>query len=177
MGKKRKIIVVLIIMLVLPLFVLYPIKVEADVRESFVFDSPPTRIIIPSIGRSLPVESSPLVYNTWEVSLEGASYGESTAIPGTGGNTVIFAHALPTFFGLLPNVRQGDLIHVFTDKDWFVYKAQEILVVDPEEKGVLFDNEREELTLYTCTGEEYLRRFVVKATGVVGFDKKPSLKL
>jgi len=169
MGKKRRIIVaaLLLLMLTLSFTFLYPDKVMANAGGSFVFDSPPTRIIIPSIGRSLGVASSPLVYNTWEVSLDGASFGESTALPGNGGNTVIFAHALPTFFGLLPNVRQGDLIHVFTNKDWFVYRADEILIVDPEERKVLFDNERNELTLYTCTGEGYVRRFVVKASMVL----------
>lgn len=164
MGKKAKIIVVLFLLLVLPFPFLYPDEAVGYEGDSFVFNSAPKRIIVPSIGRSLLVASSPLVYNTWEVSLEGASYGESTALPGSGGNTVIFAHALPAFFGLLPNIRQGDLIHVFTDKDWFVYKAQEILIVDVEEKEVLFDNKRDELTLYTCTGGGYLKRFVVKAS-------------
>ena len=130
---------------------------------AFEFNSPPEKIIIPSLKISLPVTTTKIINDTWDVSYTSASFGETTTIPGKQGNTVIFAHSLPHLFESLPNIKKQDIIHIFTDKDWFKYKVVEIKTVEPEDINVLMKNENYELTLYTCTGDNWGKRFIVKA--------------
>lgn len=127
------------------------------------FNSPPTRIIIPKISLNLPVFIARISYNTWEVRTDGASFGEQTTYPGNIGNTVIFSHAMPGLFIDLPSLVKNDYIHIFTATDWFVYKVTNIMIIQPENIDVIFSNNKHELTLFTCTGENYSQRFVVKA--------------
>lgn len=148
----------LVIVILLLTFLLFAPHVGA-----FTFNETPTKIIIPSVHISLPVYTAKVALNTWEVRTDGASFGEYTTLPGNKGNTVIFSHALPNLFGNLPNIKKGDEINVFTKDDWFVYKVTQILVVDPENTDVIFSGQDHELTLFTCTGTNYEKRFIVKA--------------
>ena len=130
---------------------------------AFEFNSPPKKIIIPSLDISLPVTTTKIINDTWDVSYSSASFGETTTIPGNLGNTVIFAHSMPHLFNDLPDIKKQDIIHVFTDKDWFKYKVVEIKIVEPEDINVLMKNGNYELTLYTCIGNNWEKRFIVKA--------------
>lgn len=131
---------------------------------AFENTSRPKKIIIPTVGISLPVYVAKIALNTWEVRIDGASFGESTANPGEKGNTVIFSHATAPLFGNLPLIKKGDIIHIFTTFDWFAYRVTEINVIPPEKTDVLFSDGSHTLTLYTCTGPNDEKRFVVKAT-------------
>ncbi len=130
---------------------------------AYDFNSPPNRIVIPSLAINLPVSTARIAFTTWEVSLTGASFGESSSLPGNIGNTVIFAHVRPGLFLNLPKIKVGDILHVFTPKDWFTYKVKQIQVVDPEDISVLNSSSDYELTVYTCIGENWAQRFVAKA--------------
>lgn len=123
----------------------------------------PNKIIIPSIQTELEVKPANIVFDTWEVRYDAASFGESSALPGEKGNTVIFSHAIPSLFGNLPAVETGDTIHVFTDLDWFTYKVTKKAVIEPENVEILNQVYPYQLTLYTCTGPEYSQRFVITA--------------
>ncbi|MEX0895530.1 MAG: sortase [Patescibacteria group bacterium] len=138
-------------------------QVTAADTLAFSFTQEPQQIIIPSLDLALPVETAEIAYNTWEVSETTASFGKGSSLPGTIGNSVIFAHARPHLFGELDQISQGDLIHVFTDYDWFVYEVTELLIVTPENTEVIKKREATELTLFTCTGINDSHRFVVKA--------------
>lgn len=131
--------------------------------DAFEFNQNPQKIIIPSLGITLPVTTVSIIDDTWDVSGTEASFGETTTVPGNQGNTVIFAHALPHLFETLPLVKKGAYVHVFTQKDWFVYKIYETKTVLPEDVSVLAHTKTSELTLYTCVGATYEKRFIVKA--------------
>jgi LPXTG-site transpeptidase (sortase) family protein len=145
-------------------FVLFqmPVSVHASPSKA-IFSQYPTQIIIPSVGINLPVIPAQIKYDTWEVSLAGASFGEGSFLPGNKGNTVIFSHALPYLFANLVNLKKDQYIHVFTKNDWFVYKVTEVFVVDPQNTNIIFSKNNYELTLFTCTGDNYTKRFIVKA--------------
>ena len=123
----------------------------------------PRQIIIPRLGIDLPVYKTDIVFDTWEVRLDGASFGEGSPFPGTNGNTIIFSHALPNLFGNLPSIKPQDYVHLFTDTDWFVYQVETVKTVDPTQTDVLNSRGKPELTLYTCVGPAYEQRFVVTA--------------
>jgi len=136
---------------------------------AYDFTSTPVKVVIPSLSLSLPVTTARVTSDTWEVSLTGASYGDSTALPGTVGNTVIFAHARDRLFATLPQVKKGDIVHVFTKEDWLVYEIVETKIVNPEDISVLADSDERILTLYTCIGDDYAKRFIVRARLATGF--------
>lgn len=131
--------------------------------SAFEFSQNPNKIIIPSLALSLPVTTVPIINDTWDVSVTDASFGESTTVPGHKGNTVVFAHARPHLFESLPKVKKGAYVHVFTERDWFVYRVYETKTVVPEDVSVLANTSTSELTLYTCVGDFYQDRFIVKA--------------
>lgn len=131
---------------------------------AFEFTQEPQQIVIPSVDISLPVYLAKIQYNTWEVRTDGASFGEGSSLPGKNGNTVIFSHALPKLFGPLTKVKTGDAIHIFTTTDWFVFRVNEILEVNPEDTFVIFQSKGRQLTLYTCTGKQYEKRHVIRAS-------------
>ncbi len=128
------------------------------------FNLPPTHIAIPTANIHLSVVEAPVAYDTWQVSLAGASFGQGTAYPGSNGNTVIFSHALPHLFGNLPKIKVGDKIHIFTSLDWFIYSVTSVQVVEPEDLSVLKHAGGPQLTLYTCAQENDKQRFVVHAS-------------
>ncbi len=125
--------------------------------------SVPEKIIIPRIGINLPVSVAQIVFDTWEVHLDGASFGEGSPLPGTNGNAIIFSHALPELFGNLNRIKKNDYVHIFTNDDWYVYQVYKTETVNPDKTSVLDSNGSAELTLYTCVGLDWSRRFVVKA--------------
>ncbi len=127
------------------------------------FSETPTKIIIPSLNVDLPVTAAEVTYDTWEVSEVGASFGVGSSLPGHKGNTVIFAHARENLFASLPDIGNGDYIHVFTNKDWFVYKVYKTKVVQPQDVTILASQKAHELTLFTCFGSDYTQRYIVKA--------------
>ncbi len=144
---------------------------------AYDFNNPPSRIIIPTLDINLPVSTAKINFTTWEVSLTGASFGESSSLPGNIGNTVIFAHVRIGLFLNLPKIKVGDIVHVFTSKDWFTYKVRQIEVVSPEDISVLNDSSEHELTLYTCIGENWTQRFVAKAQLINSISPDISLNL
>lgn len=129
----------------------------------YTFVEEPTHIIIPSLSLSLPITTAKIVYDTWDVSVTSISFGETSTLPGNRGNTIIFGHALPELFVTLPLIQKGEYVHVFTNNDWFVYKITTTTTVNPEDVHVLMPQNSYELTLYTCVGANYERRFVAKA--------------
>jgi LPXTG-site transpeptidase (sortase) family protein len=124
---------------------------------------PPERIIIPSINISLPVQTAQITKDTWEVYYKSASFGDKTTYPGHNGNTVIFAHALPMLFKKLPEIQNGEIIHIFTSNNWYEYIVIETKTVRPESTEILQNDNEFELTLFTCVGTNFENRFVVKA--------------
>lgn len=157
------------------LFCFIALFLASKPAAGFEFHGHPTKIIIPSLRISLPVSTSKVTYNTWEVSNNGASFGETTSIPGIDGNTVVFAHSLPHLFGNLPKIRKGDEIHLFTNQDWFTYVVSDTYTVQPEDIKVLSKKHGYELTLYTCIGKNYQQRFVVKAKLTSTIPHSPTL--
>lgn len=123
----------------------------------------PLHILIPSAQITLPVVTAKIAYNTWEVSETTASFGEGSSLPGTIGNTVIFAHARPGLFGSLPDAKVGELVYVFTKHDWYTYRVIERLIVSPDNTAVIQQSSGAELTLFTCTGPGDSHRLVLKA--------------
>ena len=80
----------------------------------------------------------------------GPGYRPDSALPATGGNTVISGHR-DTHFALLREVRLGDQIRLQTvDGREALYEVDNLQVVDEHELWVAADHGTDELTLITC---------------------------
>lgn len=124
----------------------------------------PTFISIHSIDLSLPIKPTNIKDGEWEIREDAASHLVASANPGEQKNIIIYSHNTSKFFGRLPDVKKNDEIKVVTmDGQQHTYTVTATHIVAPSEIWVIENNDREELTLYTCFGFADLKRFVVKA--------------
>jgi sortase A len=123
----------------------------------------PERIVIPSVSIDLDVTPSKLIDGYWETSLSSASFGEGSAAPGIGSNTVVFAHAREGLFLPLKNIKEGDTVYLLTHSQHFSYTVDTIAEVNPTDVYTIRPTEDERLTLFTCSGFLDSKRLVVVA--------------
>ena len=92
-----------------------------------------------------------------------------TALPGQPGNVGISGHR-DTFFRPLKDLKIKDEIHFSTLNGDFRYVVESLLVVDPNNVGVLAPSSENLLTLVTCYPFFYIgaapKRFIVRARQV-----------
>jgi len=93
----------------------------------------------------------------------------STALPGQAGNVGLAGHR-DTFFRGLKDLRTTDEIRFSTPRGEFKYAVESVLVVEPDNVGVLAPSSENVLTLVTCYPFSYVgtapKRFVVRARQV-----------
>lgn len=115
--------------------------------------------------------------------LKGAVRYPGSALLGMSGNVFLFGHstgykivnnqAYKTFNGL-KNLKAGDLISVFSDKNEYVYKVLTVKLEGADEALVKFDTVGKKLTLSTCnTFGAKSERYVVEAEQI---NVKPIIK-
>ena len=124
----------------------------------------PNRISIENVGIDLDIEEGKIVGGIWQISGTTATHLNNSEVPGRSGNIVIYGHNLMSIFGKLVNIKKGDIVVISTrNGKGYQYKVTDILEVDPTDIGVVAPTNREELTVYTCTGFLDSKRLVVKA--------------
>ena len=93
----------------------------------------------------------------------------ASASPGETGNMVLAGHR-DTFFSDLQRIRVKDRIRLVRRSETLEYEVQAVLIVDPEDVGVLQSKGQEELTLVTCYPFRFVGpapdRFIVSALRV-----------
>jgi sortase A len=132
----------------------------------------PARIVIASIALDAPVVPVGMtVVNgtpSWETAAFAVGYYNTTALPGTRGNTVMAGHISSPLshkgdiFRRLPGVRLGDEVAVYVGTRRLVYQVSEIKVVTPYAVQVMAPTSDATLTLLTCYPDGvYNQRLVV----------------
>jgi sortase A len=93
----------------------------------------------------------------------------ATALPGQAGNVGVAGHR-DTFFRGLKDLRTKDEIQFSTLSGDFKYVVESLIIVEPDDVGVLAPSHENVLTLVTCYPFSYIgtapRRFVVRARQV-----------
>jgi LPXTG-site transpeptidase (sortase) family protein len=125
--------------------------------------SHPTRVLVPSLGIDVELKDAKVVSGRWEVFETTGSYGLGSAIPGSTGNTVVFAHARDKLFLPLKQIKENTVVYILTQDKWYTYEAREIKEVLPNDVSVVAPTEDETLTLYTCSGFADSKRLIVTA--------------
>ncbi|MGA2182645.1 MAG: class D sortase [Bryobacteraceae bacterium] len=94
----------------------------------------------------------------------------ATALPGQAGNVGVAGHR-DTFFRGLKDLRTGDEIQFSTLRGDFKYVVESLIIVEPDNVGVLAPSSENVLTMVTCYPFSYIgaapRRFVVRARQVL----------
>lgn len=126
-------------------------------------DSNIVRILIPGKSIDLVVRHAKIIKGYWETSEGSASHGEGSANPGERGNVVVFAHARVGLFYNLKDVKEDDIVYIFTKDRWYRYKVSEIKAVYPNQIETVGPTDKEVLTLFTCSGFFDEKRLIVKA--------------
>ena len=122
----------------------------------------PIHIAVGSI--SLPVVESGKVGDTWAISQTSANHVRESAMPGTQGNIIIYAHNTSSLFGKLEDVKVGDQVGIrTTDGLLHRYSVTSIQWVTPGHTELLSPTTHETLTLYTCAGLLDSLRIVIQA--------------
>jgi len=124
----------------------------------------PAEIIIPSIQIDLKVDPGQIKDGIWLTSEDKATFLNTSAAPGSGGNVVIYGHNEKVIFGNLPYLSIGQKIIIKTTAGKiYTYEVYEKDFVDPSRVDLVSPTNKEELTVYTCWGLFDSERAVVKA--------------
>ena len=124
----------------------------------------PTEIIIPSVNIDLPVDPGQIKGGVWQISQSHATFLDTSAPPGTSGNTVIYGHNLTSIFANLPYLSVGQKIIIKTKSGkLYGYIADQKYFVGPDRVDLVSPSNSEELTIYTCWGIFDSQRVVIKA--------------
>lgn len=99
----------------------------------------------------------------------GVGHIPGTALPGQPGNVALAGHR-DTFFRSLRDLRLKDEIQISTPNGNFKYEVESLVVVEPENVGVLAPSAENILTLVTCYPFSYIgsapKRFIARARQV-----------
>jgi len=124
----------------------------------------PVRIILKDQKIDLPIFPAKVTGHVWETTQNGASYLVSSPIPGTEGNSIIYAHNWASLFGRLPNSKPGqEVVIIFADGSKKVFKITSTAVVTAMDASILAPSKDKHITLYTCTDWFDRNRFVLTA--------------
>lgn len=139
-------------------------KVPEAVATSTANMDIPAEIIIPSIQIDLKVEPGQIKNGVWLISDSVATFLNTSAAPGSGGNTVIYGHNKKIIFGNLPYLSLGQKIIIKTKSGKiYNYVADQKYFVGPDRVDLVSPTNAEELTIYTCWGLFDGQRAVIKA--------------
>lgn len=137
-------------------------QVTAEARGS-----EPQRVTINSVNIDLPITPAHIVGGVWETSDTTATHLITSARPGEKSNIVVYGHNRSHLFKALHDLKEGETITLTTeDGNQYQYLVSTKTVVTPDQIEVVLPTEKEELTLYTCTGFLDSKRLVVKATPI-----------
>jgi sortase A len=129
---------------------------------SLPLGGPLGRIEIASIGLKAMIQEG-----TGRQTLQrGVGHIVGTSLLGTSGNIGLAGHR-DTFFRQLRNIHEGAEITLTTITGSFLYRVDQISIVEPEDSQVLLDSGENILTLVTCYPFSYVgpspKRFIVRA--------------
>ena len=124
----------------------------------------PSKITIPSLRLNLPIVPAISDGRDWETTHLGVSYLSGSPVPGEQGNSVLYGHNWESLLSKLPQIKTGERIEITMQngsKKSFV--VEYTAVVTPDQTYIIENTSDTRMTLYTCTGFLYSKRFVVVA--------------
>lgn len=146
----------------------FPIFSEAF-KSSQSIKFPPIHFDVVDRGISLDIAPGAVHSSgVWDVNRNGLSYLTISALPGSGGNVVVYGHNWKGLLGPILDATIGEQIELTSqDGGKYVYEITEIFDVTPRDTSILLPTDTETLTVYTCSGLLNQYRRVFRATPVL----------
>jgi LPXTG-site transpeptidase (sortase) family protein len=124
----------------------------------------PVNVIIPDLSINLQVIPAEMQGTEWQTTKDGVSYLTSSPVPGSTGNSVLYAHNWASLFGKLPAIKPGNVIEIeYANKTKKKFSVAYTLEVSPGDRSILEKSNDKRITLYTCSGLLDNKRFVAVA--------------
>ena len=142
----------------------YPVPSPSLVPTSLVDgqdvdSSAVTRVVIPALDVDALVHYIPFEGLSWPIEglREDIAWLGNSSWPGLGGNTVLAGHVTVKGVGdgpfrYLEDLKEGDEVLVYTEKNTYTYVVREQVTVEETDLGVTLPTINPQLTLITCTG-------------------------
>ena len=125
----------------------------------------PVRIIIPTLKIDNGIYPAKIENGTWEATTKGISYLSTSAVPGDGGNSILYGHNWSNLLGNLTKIKPGDMIEIVMNTgEKKKFRVEFTSIVDPSQTHILSQTTDARITLYICTGFLDSKRFVATAT-------------
>lgn len=115
----------------------------------------PVFMEIPRLNVRARVNEMLYVNYEWDDPKNAVGYWKESALPGSGGNVVMYAHNKPHLFKYLYLLTEGDSVIVrSSDGTKYTYEVTAIKETDPDDISYILkeSHDVELLTLYTCAG-------------------------
>ncbi len=134
-----------------------------------------TRIVIPLLMLDTEVKYVPYDGFTWAITglRQEVAWMGDTSWPGLGGNTGLAGHVTVTGMGdgpfrHLDELKPGELILLYTEKNIYTYQVRESKVTNADDMSVIQPTDNAQISLITCVdwdedNRTYLNRLVVFA--------------
>lgn len=127
----------------------------------------PVNLYIPRLSKVLAVSDGFALDDRWTISQTGVSFLTTSALPGAGGNTVLYGHNRQEILGDLDKLEAGDDIYVsLTSGQIYHFKVDHTSQIQPTQVDILSPTPSSRLTIYTCSGFLDQSRFVVFANQI-----------
>ncbi len=139
------------------------VTVQAYFETALPTAPTPVHIFIPW---NTDADLAPGVYQegSWTVSPDKVTYLASSAMPGQGGNTIIYGHNKREILGNIRVLKGGETITLtLSDGTLHNYRVQNAQELSPTQTFPLLPTNTEVITLFTCSGPLDSRRYVVQA--------------
>ncbi len=112
----------------------------------------------------LRVDPGQIKDGVWQISDNNATFLDTSAVPGGGGNIVIYGHNKKAVFGNLPYLSLGQKISIKTKSEKiYTYVVYQKHFVSPERVEAVSPTNTEVLTVYTCWGLFDSQRAIITA--------------
>jgi LPXTG-site transpeptidase (sortase) family protein len=118
------------------------------------------------LSHQAPIRPAAVVGNQWDTYDTAVSWLSTSAAPLTGGNIVLFGHNTQKLFGILKQLKRGDLLTVTTQERVIPYRVYESVEVMPSNITYI-TSDIDRLTMYTCSGPFDSRRLFVLARPLI----------
>jgi LPXTG-site transpeptidase (sortase) family protein len=139
-------------------------KVPPQASQAVQSIDAPVEIIIPSVNIDLKVDPGTIKDGVWQISQKNATFLDTSAAPGGGGNVVIYGHNKKEIFGNLPFIGVGKKIMIKTKSGKiYNYLVEKKYIVSPDRVDLVSPMPTEQLTIYTCYGLFDSQRAVIVA--------------
>lgn len=141
-------------------------QISSSLSTNFNHDSlkEPKRLLIPKVNIDIPIISTKIHGQIWEIPKNSAGHLNISAYPGESGRIIIYGHNTNSVLGPIRWLKNDDVIVIQgADQSATSYQIISTAEVKPDQLEVLAPTVEETLTLYTCTGLFDSKRFVIQA--------------